>query len=171
MKAPIFHSVIVLFIAVALAPPLAPGGEALHESAARADSGLTVQPSPVDRKNPELAGAFSVILPGLGHVYAGETVKGGVLGGLFIAGIGAVIGSDIGATHTSIRAGGWASVCFVGAVYLYALIDAPFAARRENARPEESHTHFLRFDSSRTAVTIDLALSARGPGALLVITF
>jgi hypothetical protein len=171
MKASVMQSLIALLLAVALVSPPASGGEALRASAARADSGLTAQPSPVERRNPELAGAFSVILPGLGHIYAGETVKGGVLGGLFVAGIGAVIGSDIGATHNSISAGGWASVCFVGAVYLYALIDAPFAARRENARAEESHTHLLRFDARQAAVTIDLALSARGPGALLVITF
>ena len=85
-------------------------------------------------RNPELAGALSLFLPGMGHVYAGETTKGWVLMGLFVGSIGAVTAADIGTTHDSIRAGGWLSVTALATVYLYALIDAPFAAIRYNER-------------------------------------
>ena len=100
-------------------------------------------PTPASPRNPELAGAISIFLPGMGHVYAGERTKGFVLTGLFVAGIGAVIASDIGQTHESIRGGGWLSVGFLSAVYLYALIDAPFAAERENERANFNPQSFL----------------------------
>jgi hypothetical protein len=90
----------------------------------------------VSLRNPELAGALSLFAPGLGHVYAGETVKGIVLAGLFVSSIGAVIAADIGDTHDSVKPGGWAAVTLLGGVYLYSLIDAPFAASRMN---ESSH--------------------------------
>jgi hypothetical protein len=112
-----------LIVVVALS--VTPGALAQEDSAAAAVPG---------RKNPELAGAISVLLPGMGHIYAGETTKGWVLTGMFVAGIGAVAASDIGTTHDAIKAGGWLSVTAVTAVYLYALIDAPFAAIRQNER-------------------------------------
>ena len=98
---------------------------------AKAGGDSTSSPS---ARNPELAGALSVFVPGMGHVYAGETTKGWVLTGLFVGGIGAVAASDIGTTHDSIKAGGWLSVTALTAIYLYALIDAPFAAIRYNER-------------------------------------
>jgi hypothetical protein len=90
--------------------------------------------TPVRYRSPELAGAFSVFLPGAGHFYAGETVKGAVLSGLFIGGVVGVATANVGLTHSSIKPGAWASVVVIVASYLYALIDAPFAAGRTNER-------------------------------------
>lgn len=165
------HLGVTLLVAVVGAVPPAIAGHEARNQISGADSILSAQPLPVVRKNPELAGAISVFLPGMGHIYAGETVKGAVLGGLFVGGIGAVIASDIGATHESIKTGGWASVCLVGAVYLYALIDAPFAADRENERAEQSRAHLLRFENRGAALVFDIGLTTRGPGAVLSITF
>lgn len=170
MKAPIRHGGAAFLLGLALAVSPARGGDVGRSQAAVVDSSVATGSVIASQKNPELAGALSVFLPGLGHIYAGESVKGAVLGGLFVAGIGAVIGSDIGSTHTSIRAGGWMSVSLVGAVYLFALIDAPFAARRANARAGDPHAHILRFESGRATVTVDVALSDRGAGALLTIS-
>lgn len=119
-------------------------------------------------KNPRLAGALSVFVPGLGHIYAGETVKGGVLTGLFVAGIAAVIGADIGETHASIKPGGWAAVAFVGGVYLYSLIDAPFAAERANDRqPGGGDPHLLRIETGGRVLTIDAGFDAQGAAAVI----
>jgi TM2 domain-containing membrane protein YozV len=109
----------------------------------------------VSRKNPELAGTLSVFLPGLGHMYAGETVKGSVLTGLFGVAIGTVIASQIGSTHDSIRPRGWASVVFVSAVYVYALIDAPFAAGRTNEAQSSSHAHLLNIPAGTGLLSMD----------------
>jgi hypothetical protein len=109
----------------------------------------------VSKKNPELAGTLSVFLPGLGHMYAGETVKGTVLTGLFGVAIGTVIASNIGSTHDSIRPGGWASVVFVSAVYVYALIDAPFAAGRINEARSSSHAHLLNIPAGTGLFSMD----------------
>jgi TM2 domain-containing membrane protein YozV len=110
-------------------------------------------------KNPELAGALSVFLPGLGHIYAGETLKGSILTGLFGVAIGTTIAANIGSTHDSIRPQGWASVAFVSAVYLYALIDAPFAANRANAALRSSGAHLLSIPTTMGVLTMDAGIS------------
>jgi hypothetical protein len=123
--------------------------------------------SPAAEKDPRLAGALSIFLPGLGQMYAGETVKGAVLSGLFVGSIVAVSGADIGETNGSITPGGWSAIALLGGVYLYALIDAPFAAHRANARDAQGGLLHLR------AAGIDLALDAGVyPGAIaLRVTF
>jgi hypothetical protein len=123
--------------------------------------------TPAAEKDPRLAGALSIFLPGLGQMYAGETVKGAVLSGLFVGSIVAVIGADIGETNGSIKPGGWSALALLGGVYLYALIDAPFAAHRANARDAQGALLHLR------AAGIDLALDAGVyPGAIaLRVTF
>lgn len=115
------------------------------EAQIRADSAGTVEekPAPPREKDPRLAGAFSIFVPGLGHMYAGETLKGGVLSGLFIGSIVAVIGADIGKTNASITPGAWGAITLLGGVYLYSLIDSPYAAHRANATPADAH--LLRF--------------------------
>lgn len=127
-----------IVLAITLSARLAAAGQG---SPVAGDSLVATDVSLSEGKNPELAGAISVFLPGMGHVYAGETTKGAVLTGLFVAGVGGIVASDIGQTHDSIRAGGWLSVGFVAAVYLYALIDAPFAAERTN---EQSRSRLWR---------------------------
>lgn len=126
-------------------------------------------PGPLQEKDPRLAGALSVFVPGLGQMYAGETVKGVVLTGLFVGGIVAVIGADIGQTNASITPGGWSAVALVGGVYLYALIDAPFAAHRANAGREESG--LLRFRAKGIAVAFDAGLRRGGAGAGIRVEF
>jgi len=85
------------------------------------------------------AGTLSVLLPGLRHIYAGEPVKGADLTSLFGAAIGAAVAVDIGDTPGSLKPAGWLSVIAIGGVYAYALIDAPFAAQRENERSHRDH--------------------------------
>jgi hypothetical protein len=127
-------------------------GEAqVPADSAAATSGAS---SPAAEKDPRLAGALSIFLPGLGQMYAGETVKGAVLSGLFVGSIVAVIGADIGETNGSIKPGGWSAIALLGGVYLYALIDAPFAAHRANARDAQGGLLHLQ------AAGIDLALDA-----------
>jgi TM2 domain-containing membrane protein YozV len=83
-------------------------------------------------KNPELAGALSVLVPGLGQVYNGETVKGiSVLTG-FLGGIAVCIAAKIGDTNDSIGASGWLGVGMIGTAYLWGIIDAPLSANRIN---------------------------------------
>ncbi|MEW6512151.1 MAG: hypothetical protein AB1428_14465 [Bacteroidota bacterium] len=120
-------------------------------------------------KNPELAGAISILAPGMGHVYAGETVKGLVLTGLFVAGIGGVAAADIGQTHDSIKPAGWISVGFVAAVYFYSLIDSPFAAERENARVGGGQ--LMEFNVGGAMVSLDIATQPHGPCAIVCINF
>jgi len=150
----------------------APGGRApAHALAtemtpeATGDSAAAVRPV----KNPELAGALSVFVPGLGHIYAGETVKGCVLTGLFVTSIGLVIGADIGPTHDSITPWGWASVAFLGGVYLYSLIDAPFAAIRTNERSGD-RAHLIRLNAGSTTITLDAGIAPRGACAAIRVT-
>jgi len=143
----------ILVLLCVLAQPVIAAGHPLDNDGA-GDSLAT--PSPDAPINPELAGAISIFLPGMGHVYAGERTKGFVLTGLFAAGIGAVIASDIGQTHDSIRGGGWLSVGFLAAVYCYALIDAPFAAKRESERMAAGHAHLIPLGSSGGGIGVDL---------------
>jgi peptidoglycan/LPS O-acetylase OafA/YrhL len=84
--------------------------------------------------SPMLAGTLSVFLPGSGQMYAGETVKGVVLSTLWVGGIVSIATANIGSTHDSIRPGGWAAVIVTASTFIYAMIDAPFAANRWNDR-------------------------------------
>jgi TM2 domain-containing membrane protein YozV len=133
----------------------------------RQDSAGTFRemPAPPGQKDPRLAGALSVFVPGLGHLYAGETLKGTVLSGIFVGSIVAVIGADIGQTNASITPAAWGAITLLGGVYLYALIDAPFAADRANARGSEAHLMRIRADG--TTVVVDAGVLLRGPAAVI----
>lgn len=122
-------------------------------------------PASSDRKDPRLAGALSVFVPGLGHMYAGETLKGAVLSGIFVGSIVAVIGADIGQTNASITPAAWGAITLLGGVYLYALIDAPFAAHRANAR--NGQTHLIRFRAEGATLVVDAGVLLRGPAAVI----
>ena len=168
-----FLRILILPICVALcfapqrvvaAIPLTPGADT--STCASSDT-----PSQVSKKNPELAGTLSVFLPGLGHMYAGETVKGSVLTGLFGVAIGTVISSHIGSTHDSIRPGGWASAAFVSAVYVYALIDAPFAAGRTNEAQSASHAHLLNIQAGTGLLCVDAITTGGGFGVAVSYSF
>ena len=83
-------------------------------------------------KNPELAGALSVLVPGLGQIYNGEQVKGAIIMAAFLGSIGVCVAADIGGTPGSISTLGWIGVGMVGTSYLWGIIDAPVAAHRIN---------------------------------------
>lgn len=133
----------------------------------RQDSAGTFRDTPASsgQKDPRLAGALSVFLPGLGHMYAGETLKGSVLSGIFVGSIVAVIGADIGQTNASITPAAWGAITLLGGVYLYALIDAPFAAHRAHARAGEAH--MMRFRTDGVTVVVDAGVLLRGPAAVI----
>ena len=107
-----------------------------------------VRPS-AEMKNPGKARTYSVLLPGAGHLYAGEKTKGAALAvvsaGALITGIltSDLVGyetpcgvgdclapgaHDFSARNAIIGAG------VAGAVWLYAFVDAPRAAARTNRR-------------------------------------
>jgi TM2 domain-containing membrane protein YozV len=83
-------------------------------------------------KNPRLAGAFSVLVPGLGQIYNGELLKGAVIMAGFLGGIAVCITADIGDTNDEIGTLGWFGVGMVGTSYLWGVIDAPLSANRIN---------------------------------------
>jgi hypothetical protein len=98
-------------------------------------------------------------------MYAGETLKGTVLAGVFAGSIIAVIGADIGQTNASITPAAWGAITLLGGVYLYALIDAPFAAHRANARRGEAH--LMRFRTDGATLVVDAGVLLRGPAAVI----
>jgi hypothetical protein len=108
--------------------------------------------------NPRLAGTLSVFMPGAGQMYAGETVKGAVLTSMFVGGVVAVATANIGLTHDSIRPGGWAAVIVVASSYLYALIDAPFAAARWNEANHCEEPRVTALPGHASLVTISFTL-------------
>jgi hypothetical protein len=91
-------------------------------------------------------------------MYAGETVKGAVLTSLFVGGVVAVATANIGLTHDSIRPGGWAAVIVVVSSYLYALIDAPFAAARWNDRYHLEEPRVTAVPGQASLLRISLSL-------------
>jgi hypothetical protein len=82
--------------------------------------------------------AVAVIVPSAGHAYAGEWVKAGVTTAVRAGGFGLMVaGLAQIAAETSGKNGGLylvsGSILYFGTT-LYALIDAPFAAKRANRR-------------------------------------
>jgi hypothetical protein len=108
--------------------------------------------------NPRLAGAISVFLPGAGQMYAGETVKGAILSSAFVGGVVGVATANIGRTHDSIRPGGWAAVIVVASSYLYALVDAPFAAARWNDAHHIEQPRMSALPARPSIVSISISL-------------
>src|SRR5262245_59845006 len=92
----------------------------------------TVQTSTVERtgRNPWVAVALAMMAPGLGHIYAGEIVKGLVyfFGGLLF--VPAVALAVLLPASWAVLAGLLLTVAAVLAIYLYSTIDAYRVARR-----------------------------------------
>jgi TM2 domain-containing membrane protein YozV len=94
-------------------------------------------------KNPELATALSVLVPGLGQVYNGEPVKGAVIMAGFLGSIAVCIAANIGDTNDSIGTKGWIGVGMVATSYLWGVIDAPISAQRINRERSNRTTQSL----------------------------
>jgi hypothetical protein len=85
------------------------------------------------RKNMALAIGFSMLVPGAGQVYNGETVKGIVFLGLFAGGVAAVDAARFSTeSNRSISAYGWVSLVYLASVYAWNIFDAPLSAKRIN---------------------------------------
>ena len=91
-------------------------------------------------KNPGIATAIAVAVPGGGHMYAGETAKG--LGTLFVSAAAVSVGALYSDCYTP-RGGGGTRCNYVplyiglgvhGGNWLLSLLDAGDAARRHNRR-------------------------------------
>lgn len=82
-----------------------------------------------------VAGAFtrSLIVPGLGQMYNGEGLKGGLLfSGCLLGLVGATVGAN--ALYWIEEEVVISSVALIAGCYLYSLIDAPMTASRWNKR-------------------------------------
>ena len=86
------------------------------------------RPRPL-QKDPSAATVFAIVLPGGGHIYAGETTKGLVMLGTATA--APVAGSLLGRESTVPR---WTGSLVAIGIWIYSLVDAAPAARRANAR-------------------------------------
>jgi hypothetical protein len=88
----------------------------------------------VNEKSPWLAFLLSYFLPGMGQIYNGETVKGILLAGGFVAGASmAVLGAG-GSEHSSStnKPIFYSGLTMAAVSYLWSLIDAPISASRIN---------------------------------------
>ena len=88
-------------------------------------------------RNPRLAAALSVLIPGLGNVYAGEPVRGALHFGSVLGAIGLVSAANISSTHDSITPWGWLAVCTLAASYVWGIVDCAFLGER---LPQREHS-------------------------------
>ena len=93
-------------------------------------------------KSPGTAQAISFVVPGGGHLYAGETVKGTVLLGGAVAGLAVAatalpkLAEDVPDRSYYTRHGTTFGLGLgaAGLLWLYGVVDSPGAARRANRR-------------------------------------
>lgn len=101
-----------------------------------------------DRRDPVLATALAAAVPGGGHYYAGEHTRAAVIVTAVTAG-GALVWSawraedrctapECGRSGTSLR--NHLGMGIVAGAYLFSLLDAPLAARRQNRARSEAGT-------------------------------
>lgn len=84
---------------------------------------------PAGYKDPGIATIVSVLLPGGGQMYAGETTRGAMLLGIGMGGL--IVGSAASTTSTApILAG---SLLYLG-TWIYGIMDASDSANRMNAK-------------------------------------
>jgi hypothetical protein len=105
-------------------------------------------------RNPVIAVALSMLMPGAGQLYKGEGGKAALHFGLFAGSVTWVILRDIGPTNADIKPLDWLSAAAVGTTYIWAAIDAGVIAEeppkvsgreaREEA-PPSSHLSFGTF--------------------------
>jgi hypothetical protein len=106
------------------APPAAPA-DTVEGTPAERTPRRDARAAPRGRKSPVGAGLLGLVVPGAGHVYAGEPIRGGVTLATYV-GAAAVISDGPDALW---RAGG---VVLLGA-WVFGVVDGAQAARRHNA--------------------------------------
>lgn len=88
-------------------------------------------------KDPTMGLLISVVIPGGGHLYAGETKKGGILLGSAFGGIVLGTGLALGAAEHGSAGGASAGLLLGWGLYLgswiYGIVDSQDAVRRHNA--------------------------------------
>jgi hypothetical protein len=95
---------------------------------------------PAARRDPFVASAIAVVIPGGGHYYAGELRRAAAVGTVFTAGF-LLVGSSWRASDdcrapdcdpTGIERRGRVGMTLIAGAYLFSLVDASLAARRQN---------------------------------------
>jgi TM2 domain-containing membrane protein YozV len=146
--------------------PIVASGAAMDDSLAlrRLTAGSAVQSGVA--KNPELAAALSVLVPGLGQVYNGEVLKGAAVMASFLGSIAVCIGVKIGGTHDSIGTKGWIGVGMVATSYLWGITDASMSAARINRERSGGTPHsLLEFHAGDHAISFTAGISLGGINA------
>ena len=145
-------------------------GSALDDSLLHARQKETAADRSEVLKNPELAGALSVLVPGLGQLYNGEAVKGGIIMAAFLGSIGVCLAADIGGTPGSISTLGWIGVGMVGTSYLWGIIDAPITANCMNKEILGGTTQsVLEIQAGEHSLSLRAGMTRYGAVACIVI--
>lgn len=91
-------------------------------------------------KDPDLAMALSVPLPGAGHIYAGEHAAG--FGYLSVAALAPILGFAVSGCYDGDRECRpgflWGGLAVAGLTWIAALVDAPMSVARANERRRRS---------------------------------
>jgi TM2 domain-containing membrane protein YozV len=109
---------------------------------------IAAQPSPVSEKSPDKAAVFGTLIPGAGHIYAGEPGRGAtffalatlnVVGGFFVYNADVCVDSSIWTCEgpdpeTVVHVLGAVQIGLGAAVWIVSAIDAPRAVRRQEER-------------------------------------
>lgn len=129
-------------------------------SAAVADSGRLY-------RSPSTAGVLGALLPGAGHVYAGEYANGVRYYYASVCGIGggalAIVTSEISRSNNSawvLQAGGVLLIGVGVGVWVKSALDAPRAASRANVKHQQAtHLELMLRDRGGAARGVDVGLS------------
>ena len=117
-------------------------------------------PAPaLKRKSAGLAWLLSMILPGLGHLYCGLKLRGGLVMGFSVAGMFALV-NWIAASAAGDPSMGWLTglaILYLPVLYVFGFLDAYFTAREMNRGIDPTLV-----DSPRVACTLNLLTSGFG---------
>jgi hypothetical protein len=111
------------------------------------------------RKSAGLAWLLSMILPGLGHLYCGLKLRGGLVMGLSVAGM-AVFWKSAAALAAGDRSQEWLmglAIVYLPVLYLFGFLDAYFTAREINRGIDPALV-----DNPRVACTLNILTSGFG---------
>jgi len=111
------------------------------------------------RKSAGRAWLLSMILPGLGHLYCGLKLRGGLVMGFSVAGMFALV-SSIAASAAGDPSMGWLAslgIAYLPMLYVFGFLDAYFTAREMNRGIDPTLV-----DSPRVACALNLMWSGFG---------